>query len=471
MTISSSIQQPSSSTEKVSIKGVLGIIFMIGLLIFIPVVVASVTLPFLIEWPLSFYLSTDITHLTETYSYKPGSRTTEYSYYYRQADGGFKELFTLVPLALATLFYVAVVIIGFNLNALWKKVVNTIKGKKDKQKEPIKRLKLIPFMIIALAMSPHFLFKLPEFQQWFMAVEQPDFFSQSSLLRFNDTGKMVIWQVLAQPLEKTKLIIEDKKIVSKNKSLVNITAVNPITAETIFSLTQENEIKDIRNIKVFNGKNHLWFINEKPFYLSKIAENGKITQYKSMQEFINRESGEKFEVYKYDLRNNGEVFIRSALDDRYVFNIYNESIVSQSNYKRQKENELLTGKFYISNNRDSGVLYSKAKNSTSDWKKKLIRPSLLFSDQDHALVFHAQSLQPNNEKILSLFNAQGEQVWQQTLQLTERTVSENYYKAITAKLMLDENNNFIISMSFNRFSTHYVALEKESGKILWRYEG
>jgi outer membrane protein assembly factor BamB len=178
-------------------------------------------------------------------------------------------------------------------------------------------------------------------------------------------------------------------------------------------------------------------------------------------------------VYKYDLNNLGELSIHSALDEKYIFKFAEERLVESAKYKRVFPKKQVNGKFYISGNKESGTLYNDphARISAADWKMKFIRPSLLFSNDHYVLVMHAKTLKFSKERSISLINKEGKEIWQQQIITTSSNMSESYHKNIKTRLILDKDNNFIIAITFFRFSTHYIALDKDNGDLLWQHEG
>jgi hypothetical protein len=74
---------------------------------------------------------------------------------------------------------------------------------------------------------------------------------------------------------------------------------------------------------------------------------------------------------------------------------------------------------------------------------------------------------PSNKRLLSLIDQDGQLLWQQEIILTERVIPEDQYKKLQPKLYLNNDNHFIIAISATGFSTRYIALQRNSGKISW----
>lgn len=137
-------------------------------ILFIIMIVLSVAMPLLIEWPLSWYMTTEVSH-TETAGWQRNS--TEYKYFYRLATGELKELHILIVLSLATMFYIGVLIAVVAVFSVFAYFKNPDVTEANGAVRP-KRLKPIPFLILLSALLPYFFFQQPEVRQWAMIGDQ-----------------------------------------------------------------------------------------------------------------------------------------------------------------------------------------------------------------------------------------------------------------------------------------------------------
>lgn len=137
----------------------LGMIKSFSVLTFVmlfPIMAITVMFPILIETPLSWYMSTDVTHTASSFSYKPGATSTEYNYYYQLNDGSYEKLNIIIMFALPAMFYTGVLVVLANIRAFWKALVSP----KQSEKKPLK-LRFAPLLFIVFASIPFFVFQTP----------------------------------------------------------------------------------------------------------------------------------------------------------------------------------------------------------------------------------------------------------------------------------------------------------------------
>lgn len=470
----------SLSSIKTSFKGLFGIFLMLVIFIFTPVIVASVTLPFLIEWPLSLYLATDVTHITQSYSYKPGSHTTEYQYFYQQNDGGYQEFFPLVPLALASLFYLAILISASNIYSIIKKILSFFIFNQTKSEEAQKTgFKFHAFLflifILALAISPYYIFQQPSFQQAFMNTSTKTQYSQTSLLQETATGN-IIWSASAHNMAEQKNIIKNNRIVSAHMSLVNISALDAKSGKSLFSFQQAIEKPELSKLQLFEGEKSIWLYSQQPFYLAKINQQYQVDEFESIQEFsdqeILKETKKTIEVYQYGFNSYGVLALMDSTGDEYVYDLSSENLQVGNRIQVPTKQNYLSGRFKLDKRGDIHYLSlpDQKNDSKNSWRKKLLLAKLIYSNNHQALLVHAPSLMPSNKRLVSLINQQGKTIWQQEISITERAVSAKQYNKLHPRLILDKDENFIIAISSKNFSTRYIALERNSGDFIWQRE-
>jgi hypothetical protein len=151
--------EPPHKTEYQPDFSFLGMIKSFSVLSFImlfPMMGIAVMFPTLIELPLSWYMSTDVTHTADVYAYKPGATSTEYNYLYRLNNGNYEKLNIIIIFALPAMFYTSILVALANIKAFWKALASPRKL----ESKPLK-FRLAPLLFFVFSAVPFFIFQIP----------------------------------------------------------------------------------------------------------------------------------------------------------------------------------------------------------------------------------------------------------------------------------------------------------------------
>ena len=120
------------------------------------VIVMAVTLSFMVEYPLGWYLSTEVTHTTYGITTTTGA-ATGFHFHYQLDDGSYQELHIVFVILLGTLFYLGLLLAI--LNAL--KILKVLFTTRDRSDKPLS-FRALPALLLLLAISPYYIFQQPE---------------------------------------------------------------------------------------------------------------------------------------------------------------------------------------------------------------------------------------------------------------------------------------------------------------------